>query len=114
MSEKIKFIIPKKHENLTIIRLTTSAVANKISFSIEKIEDLKVCVSEVCNMLFQNGDGEDFEIDYEISEKSLKISFKDGTITEYIDKYEINLMILEALLDSLDFRGDNITLELNV
>ena len=46
--ETIKMEISANPDFVSIIRLTTSGIANKIGFSIDDIEDMKVAVSEAC------------------------------------------------------------------
>ncbi|WP_290459833.1 ATP-binding protein, partial [Romboutsia ilealis] len=43
---------------VSIIRLTTSGIANKIGFSIDDIEDMKVAVSEACTNAIKHSDDE--------------------------------------------------------
>ena len=43
--ETIKMEISANPDFVSIIRLTTSGIANKIGFSIDDIEDMKVAVS---------------------------------------------------------------------
>jgi len=47
MKETIKLEIPKKSEFISIIRLTTSFVANNVGFNVEEIDDLKVVVFQI-------------------------------------------------------------------
>ena len=46
--ESINMELTANPEYVGIIRLTTSGIANKIGFSIDDIEDIKVAVSEAC------------------------------------------------------------------
>lgn len=50
MAEKIKLTVPNEVKNITLIRMATSFVASQMEFDIETIEDLRVCVSEACNI----------------------------------------------------------------
>ena len=44
--EKFNFIVPAKAENLSMVRLTTSAIASKSNFSIEKIVEISLKVGK--------------------------------------------------------------------
>ena len=46
--ETIKMEIASNPQYVSVIRLTTSGIANKIGFCLEDIEDIKVAVSEAC------------------------------------------------------------------
>ena len=48
--ETIKMEISANPEYVSIIRLTTSGIANKVGFCIDDIEDLKVAISEACTL----------------------------------------------------------------
>ncbi len=43
-----KLTIPSKPDYISVARLTSSAIANKIGFNIEDIEDIKVSIAEAC------------------------------------------------------------------
>ena len=46
--ETIKMELTTNPDFVSIIRLTLSGIANKIGFSLDDIEDIKVAVSEAC------------------------------------------------------------------
>ena len=43
-----RLTIPGKPDYISVARLTSSAIASKIGFSLEEIEDIKVSLSEAC------------------------------------------------------------------
>ena len=45
---------------VSIIRLTLSGIANKIGFSLDDIEDIKVAVSEACTNAIKHSSDEKF------------------------------------------------------
>ena len=47
--KRIDFAIPVTPEMVGIVRLTVSGIASRMGFSIDKVEDIKVAVGEVCN-----------------------------------------------------------------
>ena len=51
--EKIVLKIPSNKKYFSTVRLLISSIANTIEMDIETIEDLKVSISEVMNMLFE-------------------------------------------------------------
>lgn len=60
-SDLVELTIPAKSEYIGIVRLTTSGVANRMGYSYDDIEDIKVAVSEACTNAVNHayGDGED-------------------------------------------------------
>lgn len=56
MNQVLDFIemrIPANSEYVGVIRLTLSGIANRMGFSYDDIEDLKIAVSEVVNNAVQ-------------------------------------------------------------
>ena len=75
--ETIKMEISANPDFVSIIRLTTSGIANKIGFSIDDIEDMKVAVSEACTNAIKHSDDKSVSITYTILENGLDIEIKD-------------------------------------
>jgi len=70
--------ITSNPEYVGIIRLTTSGVANKIGFSIDDIEDMKVAVSEACTNAIKHSSDNMFNITFSILENGLTIEIQDN------------------------------------
>lgn len=83
--DTIKMEISTNPDYVGIIRLATSGVANKVGFSVDDIEDIKVAVSEACTNAIRHSEVDVFHIEFKILENGLCI--------EIIDKgkgYDIN------------------------
>ena len=78
--ETIKMEISANPDFVSIIRLTTSGIANKIGFSIDDIEDMQVAVSEACTNAIKHSDDKRVSITYTILENGLDIEIKDNGI----------------------------------
>lgn len=76
--ETIKMEISANPDFVSIIRLTTSGIANKIGFSIDDIEDMKVVVSEACTNAIKHSEDNKVSITYTILENGLDIEIKDN------------------------------------
>lgn len=76
--ETIKMEINSNPEYVGIIRLTTSGIANKIGFSIDDIEDMKVAVSEACTNAIKHSNDNVFNITFSILENGLTIEIQDN------------------------------------
>lgn len=76
-SDYIEMIIPSKPDYLGAIRLTVSGIANRMGYSYDEIEDIKVAVTEACTNVVHHA--------YEENEKGkIKINF-----AVYSDRLEI-------------------------
>ena len=76
--ETIKMEITANPEYVSIIRLTTSGIANKVGFCIDDIEDLKVAISEACTNAIKHSLEERFTIIYTMIENGLTIEIIDN------------------------------------
>lgn len=110
--ETIKMEISANPEYVSIIRLTTSGIANKVGFCIDDIEDLKVAISEACTNAIKHSLDEKFIIIYSIIENGLTIEVIDngkGYDRNSVSEPDINnlkeggmgLFIIEALMDEV-------------
>ncbi|WP_343345519.1 ATP-binding protein [Terrisporobacter petrolearius] len=99
-------------EYVSIIRLTTSGIANKVGFCIDDIEDLKVAISEACTNAIKHSLDDRFTIIYSMIENGLTIEIIDNgkgydrnTVSEPdIDNLKesgMGLFIIESLMDEV-------------
>ena len=108
--------IPLKAEYVSIARLTVSGVANRAGFDFDAIEDIKVCLSEVCNRLInnkiQNNQFEDADcrIQFVLSDNDLAIDFymdefdtwEPEIMDDDQDEYsKLGLSLLNLLMDDM-------------
>lgn len=105
----IELTLPFKKEYVSVARLSTAAILNRVGFDIDTIEDVKVCISEVCNIFLNNNSGEisTYSIVYNVGKDYLKVFFKcqDERIWEIFNKQddEIGLSILKALIEDIEY-----------
>ena len=110
--ETIKMEITANPEYVSIIRLTTSGIANKVGFCIDDIEDLKVAISEACTNAIKHSSDDKFTIIYSMIEKGLTIEIIDkgkgydrSSVSEPdIDNLKesgMGLFIIESLMDEV-------------
>lgn len=114
--ETIKMEISSNPEYVSIIRLTTSGIANKIGFSIDDIEDMKVAVSEACTNAIKHSDDDKFFITFKIFESGICIEIKDngkGCDVEAIKEPDLDmpkesglgLFIIKTLMDEVSIES---------
>jgi len=77
-SEVVELRIPARAEWVALARLCAATMANRLRFSIEEIEDVKLAVTEACNAAIQNEpQGEFITLTCEALEGSLRIRVRD-------------------------------------
>jgi len=77
--EIVKLSLPSKPEYVSVARLTSSVIANKMGFNFEDLEDIKIAVGEACNnaVIHGNGDNNNFDISFIVEEDKFVIIVKD-------------------------------------
>lgn len=112
--EKINFCMPAKAEFISIVRLTTSAIANKLNFDIDTIEDLKMTISEMSNIALSSDDIEDLELEYLLGESDLEVTVKKSkTVNKDDENIEMSKVIIEALMENVEFSEEFIKVKLH-
>ena len=98
-------------------RLAISGIANRLPFSVEEIEDLKLAVAEACTTCIQDGSSsETVDITCEVSADSLQIRVRDhsfgGTRADPPKPRSVTLseglgvFLIEALMDEVEYNVD--------
>ena len=114
--ETIKMEISANPDLVGIIRLTTSGIANKIGFSIDDIEDIKVAVSEACTNAIKHSYDKSVNIIYTILENGLDIEIRDngkGYDVKSIDEPDLTqprenglgIFIIKTLMDDVNIES---------
>lgn len=112
-TDQISLQLPFKAEYVSLARLTASGVANRMSFDIEAIEDIKVAIAEVCNKLVSMGSAiaESYIIRFIIEDKKLRIEFdcKDKSLKCIFadDEEQLGVAIINALMDEVEFCSED-------
>ena len=112
--DKIFVKIPSEKKYISTVRLSISSIANTISMNIENIEDLKVSISEVMNLFVD--ESEFFEISMDVFEDKVAIEVMPDVFQTDIQEKEENklaLLILENLVDKVEFREKSVLLVKN-
>ena len=117
--DKINLSIPNKPEYVSVIRLTVTAIANRMGFDIEKIEDIKVAVAEACTNAITHGknDVDNFSVEFALEEEKLIITVCDngiGCATNCIKSPDLTLLnegglgvfIIKSLMDDVSINSD--------
>lgn len=102
----IKMHFPARPEYILAVRLAVSAIAQRVGFSVDDIEDIKVASAEACVLLLSVGpDGMDITV---MVEDGLRIEVagdgKPGSAVEDDDTSELSQYLLEALVDTCELK----------
>ncbi|KFZ39444.1 MULTISPECIES: anti-sigma B factor RsbW [Thermoactinomyces] len=133
MSDKpldlVNLMIPAKPDYVGIARLTVSGIANRMGFSYDDIEDLKLAVSEACtnavDHAYCGGEGE-IEVTCNIFPNRIQIEVIDRGNSFDLDEVQkrtgpikmsgsmngirergLGLYLIKSLMDHVDIKGDN-------
>ena len=117
--ETIKMEIPANPDYVSILRLTTSGIANKLGFSMDDIEDMKVAVSEACSNAVKQSEDNKVSINFNLLNNGIQIEIIDNGKGYDVDSIEtpdlsnpkeggLGLFIIQTLMDevSIDSKGN--------
>ena len=71
--------LPANSAYVAAVRLTTAALAARLGFTLEDLEDARMAVSEACNLLLEAGGGDDadgsgmIDIRFGLADRSLTV-----------------------------------------
>lgn len=89
MCRKVTLTIPAQADFVELVRLTLYGIANKMGFSYEEIEDMKVAISEACNnaVLYAYEEEQGMvDLVFEMEEKELRIIVRDHGTSFDVEK----------------------------
>lgn len=111
----VELRIPNKAEWVAVARLAVAAVANRLSFSIEDIEDIKLAVAEACTNCIQHAESStQIEITCETEAEGLTVRVRDhghGTRPEQIRSRRVDeprvgglgVFLIRSLMDTVEY-----------
>jgi serine/threonine-protein kinase RsbW len=116
-SSIVELRIPPKAEWAAVARLTVAAIASRLDFSLDEIDDLKLAVAEACTHAIQRSTGEHpIELVFEAQLDSIVVTVRDSSTTAHLESVEddadephtggLGLFIIRSLMDEVDFRVD--------
>ncbi len=114
-ADVVELRVPCKAEWVALARLSVAAVASRLQFSIDEIEDVKLAVAEACTNAIQHAQGsETIEITCEALSDGLRVSVRDyglGTRAEAIRSRELDeervgglgVFLIRSLMDDVTY-----------
>lgn len=116
-ADHVNICLPAKPEYVGVIRLTISAIANRMGFDIEEIEDIKVCVSEACTNSIKHSKSENFDIKVVVGTQEMIIEILDEGQGFDVEKLQnpdldqpkeeggLGIFIIKSLMDEVDINS---------
>lgn len=116
----VELKIPARAEWVAVARLAVAAVASRLRFSVDEIEDIKLAITEACTNCIQHGSAADqIEITSELMSDEVRLSVRDhgvgqrlGTVekesgfAEGKRTEELGVFLIRALMDDVSYRAD--------
>jgi len=124
--EVIELKIPAKTEYMLVVRLSVTGIGQRMEFSVDEIEDLKIAIGEACINSIRHGyEKEEFDnfihVTFSIEPTKLEIVIKDDgrgfditPIDEYLGKVDdakikgigMGIYLMKTLMDEVKFMSD--------
>jgi len=111
--DRIDLRVPVKAEYVSVNRLVSSSLASLMGFDIEAIDDIKVCLGEVCNQCIQLAklQANFLEIGFLRDEDLLRMEVSVEVENELDDLttsgLEMSRLIVETLMDNFSVAQEN-------
>jgi serine/threonine-protein kinase RsbW len=116
----VELKIPGRAEWVAVARLAVAAVASRLRFSVDEIEDIKLAIAEACTNSIQSAGGEDagtIEIVCDAREDELRVTVRDHSPAARLEPVkigglddgrteELGVFLIRALMDSVDYTSD--------
>jgi serine/threonine-protein kinase RsbW len=128
-SDYIEMNVPAKPDYVGVVRLTISGLANRMGFSFDEIEDIKIAVSEACTNVVNHAYKDDevkgqVRIGCNIFEDSLEITVVDegksfdvetisenlgpvdGKTVDQLNEGGLGLFLIDTLMDKVEIKSE--------
>jgi serine/threonine-protein kinase RsbW len=115
----VRLEIPARAEWVAVARLAVAAVASRLRFSVEEIEDVKLAIAEACTNAIQHGRPDDaIEIACDAHSDELIVTVRDrgagpGLSTVEQERIgdngrteELGVFLIRALMDTVEYTSE--------
>ncbi len=105
--ERITLTVPGRPEYVVVVRLAAAAVAGRMAFSYDDIEDLKVAVGEVCSAAILDG-GPEVRVFFDVERDRLAIEVRHtpGERPRPRRGDELDTLLVRVLMDQVTTEMD--------
>lgn len=129
MTDNLGLLVPNKPEYVSVVRLTASAIASRMGFNIEQIEDIKVAIAEACTNVIKHGKCEcdvNYSIDFKLDDEKMIVTIEDKGNGFSCDQMKdpdlkspkeggLGIFIIKSLMDEVNIQsimGEGTTIEM--
>jgi serine/threonine-protein kinase RsbW len=115
----VELKIPAKAEWVAVARLAVAAVASRLNFSVDEIEDIKLAIAEACtNCIAHAAENERIEITSEVLTDEVRLSVRDRSVGHKLESVEdgafadgkrteeLGVFLIRALMDDVTYSVD--------
>lgn len=115
----VRLEIPARAEWVAVARLAVAAVASRLRFSVDEIEDVKLAIAEACTNSIQHGSGDGtIDIRCTLGDDGLVVTVRDegqGVRVEAVEAErigdagrteELGVFLIRALMDDVEYTTD--------
>ena len=114
----VELRIPSKPEWVAVARLAVAAIANRLPFSVEEIEDLKLAIAEACTICIQQTpSAQMIALTCEAATSYLRVHVRDyrpgprpeslpGRRSSMLAVEGLGIFLIQALIDTVEFNVD--------
>ena len=119
-ADVVELRIPCRAEWVALARLAIAGVANRLRFSIEEIEDVKLAVAEACTAVIQHQHhGEHIALTCETSDDVLRVRVRDdgrpalaAALRQSLDLEDariagLGIFLIRTLMDEVSYEADS-------
>lgn len=109
---EVRLALPARPDFVQVARLTVTAVASRIGFSYDEIEDLRIAVSEVCGLLVAPDLDTRLTVRVETADGRVTIDVERAPSSRPIEVPELTDRIMRAVVDdvSIDTAAGRVTM----
>jgi serine/threonine-protein kinase RsbW len=100
--------IPARADYVAVVRLSAAAVAGRMGFSYEDVEDIKVAVGEVCNLAIRAGSPE-IAVQFTVRPDDLviRVTHRGDAPPAPDEASELSIFLIDCLVDEAHTRVDD-------
>ena len=111
----VNLSIPTKPEWVAVARLTIAAIANRLPFSVEDIEDLKLAMAEACTYVIAASSEPSIDMTFETGKDFLRIRVRDrGAVRPEkapvrptgVSTEGLGIFLIQALMDEVEHTSE--------
>lgn len=111
INDRIRLIVPARGEYARTVRLTASALADRMNASYDEVDDVRMAAEEAFVYAVDTlGDGDDVEMTFVVTDESLEIVARVGATAGADDalgeRTQLATFILDSVCESHEFASD--------